>query len=1318
MSIEQLRDEILAKKPVIHTRFAEQFVTEPHDVESAYNQHYHTHVPLGDTSDFAKRLVERVSTARTPKGAAVAPWGYGKTSTLIFTWKVCEEAGILTVPPFICSSLQDMLNATYGWLRFRLGSDYHGELESVYGQYGRAAFEERVESYAAQTGVTEADARIVLQTAMADGSFTPELTPINLMKFLEYGTELAGRAGFKGLVILADELQEFFGKSADVRGTIQRLREVVWWLAAHGNLPLGIVLCMPDGTESIIQEDGQDVLDRLKTDRLYVSLGNIYNPAFPRQLWERYVEIYEADAQADQVLDQHVLTATGQIATRKDLGRGPRTVIDVFQCALRHHDKTGETYSPLALIDDFLTGQISFDMQANPIRFAVEDALSLLKNQITTDAHRRAIKLWAAFPEHGCPDEVLDAYEAKEAAYELSEMHGVHGPLLTYQSVGYTLRKLASFTPGGTSVERIARDFWLVYKEQDRKWAEAAQTAFIEHVLPRIFEKRRNAWGSWDLSLTTAKGYAGRLTGTFSDQYPGRVLDIQVATEPTRIEPRQTDTRSDFQFDFVLRPRQGSEVGRDPGRIEYVASNPRWIRFDLNLGNRSLAGANLPQDLRNLKSSIHPNFLTPLLMLAFVDYAERWESLKSDNRILESERGPVNAIVESMINYSVRVLFSEELKATFGQKLNFTGIQIIREIFVLACQAAWPPDTYHPLLTISDRAFGDYLDALTKLPLREKRGDVPLSERQKGKLARLFGIDSHKTFENRAKSDYADLMEYRDLGGDQAQVQLQFHPLEAAVLREMTEGGRIHRIGEREVPALEGSRLLTLADASGYRDEESAMALKLLVARELVGKDDRAGVIYRIPAGPPAPEVDRRLKVLHIHIHGLPAGLLVDREKDPLVRRVEGLRDRFSPELEEEALEEMAIEIGRVEADVTALVNRKRQSLLDGLAEHVQDVQQLLGGLNRATELEEDVPVGLDFRRHLMDLQEALRGKRRKLTGDLNKVHQQLKDLHDRVASGLEMAALPNLYQEYARADSRVRQLIEQGDQLDQERKGLIAWFKLLKESDQLYKSLVTMPDLRARLTDEVVREIMRNFTRRFAQHELAALAGDAELFRDQFDEIARERDSRVAAGHEAFGEVKERYRQWLATMGLERSDFSARYSQVEHELSYQDMFQQVRSLAISHLDHLAERFDSIDLDLRKARKIHLQKLNDAERATLTDLEKRRTELQRDLAKAREWLRTTDLAQAGDLDEQAEAIAEAGREMEKVGQDIRKLMRQIPPQTPEEQKVMALLRERREADLTELVLSAGEEFDLSALVAGLVGLYQGNQIRIKVQRWG
>jgi len=311
------------------------------------------------------------------------------------------------------------------------------------------------------------------------------------------------------------------------------------------------------------------------------------------------------------------------------------------------------------------------------------------------------------------------------------------------------------------------------------------------------------------------------------------------------------------------------------------------------------------------------------------------------------------------------------------------------------------------------------------------------------------------------------------------------------------------------------------------------------------------------------------------------------------------------------------------------------------------------------------------------------------------------------------MAALPGFYQEYTQVTGKLSQLSEQADQLDRERKGLITWFKLLKESDQIYKSLSTMPDLRARLTDELVRDIRRNFT----QRGLDALAEDAEHFRAQFDEITRERDSRVAAGHEAFGEVKQRYRNWLAAMGVERSDFPAHYSPVEHELSYEDMYQQAKSLAVGHLDHSTERFKSLDLDLRKARRIHFQKLTQEERTTLADLERQRANLQAALNAAREWLLHVDLAQAEDLDEQAKSIAGIGQTLDEVDKAIRGLiLRPILPQTPEEQKVMSLLSGRRDADLTELVLSAGDELDLTGLVTGLVGLYQGNQIAIKVQK--
>ena len=295
------------------------------------------------------------------------------------------------------------------------------------------------------------------------------------------------------------------------------------------------------------------------------------------------------------------------------------------------------------------------------------------------------------------------------------------------------------------------------------------------------------------------------------------------------------------------------------------------------------------------------------------------------------------------------------------------------------------------------------------------------------------------------------------------------------------------------------------------------------------------------------------------------------------------MKDRFTPELDEESLEELLIDANRVRDDLAALSERKRQGMVEQITRQTQEIQSRLGVLNRATELADEIPAGLDFRRHLVDLQEELQRERRRLTTDLTTAQNKLKDLHDKISGKVEPAALPAIHQGYVQASAEIERVTERADRLDHQRQGLVSWLKLLKESDLLFRSLSTMPDLRTRLTDEVVREIMRTF----AQKRAAALVEDAEHFRLQFDGIIRERDSRVAAGNEEFGEVKQRFRQWLTTMGVERPDFPARYSPVEHEQSYQDMYEQVRKLAAGHLAHLEERTKALDLELRRARRVH-----------------------------------------------------------------------------------------------------------------------------------
>ena len=119
---------ILEKEPVLSTVNALDLQSDPSRVEGEYQRHVATFIPMGDVNEYSARLLRRISGSKTPKGMLVAPYGYGKTSTLAFLWHECESNGLVAVPPFYCANLLDILDATYGWVRYRLENRQTGLL--------------------------------------------------------------------------------------------------------------------------------------------------------------------------------------------------------------------------------------------------------------------------------------------------------------------------------------------------------------------------------------------------------------------------------------------------------------------------------------------------------------------------------------------------------------------------------------------------------------------------------------------------------------------------------------------------------------------------------------------------------------------------------------------------------------------------------------------------------------------------------------------------------------------------------------------------------------------------------------------------------------------------------------------------------------------------------------------------------------------------------------------------------------------------------------------------------------------------------------
>ncbi|MFW5709448.1 MAG: hypothetical protein ACOCX5_04430, partial [Chloroflexota bacterium] len=213
--IEGLR-HILEKQVVIPTFNADALNQRPDKVDADYTHHAYTFIPMGTVDDTTNRLVKQIAGNKTMKGMLIAPYGFGKTSTLVFLWYRCQEQQLLAVPPFYCSSLLDILRSTYGWVRYRFTQTAPGllaDIDALYHRHYASTIEERAKTYARDFGVSEHTARGMLQRQQESGEYRIQLTAQRLLAFLSELVPLVEQAGFRGLVLFPYEFQAFIGRS-------------------------------------------------------------------------------------------------------------------------------------------------------------------------------------------------------------------------------------------------------------------------------------------------------------------------------------------------------------------------------------------------------------------------------------------------------------------------------------------------------------------------------------------------------------------------------------------------------------------------------------------------------------------------------------------------------------------------------------------------------------------------------------------------------------------------------------------------------------------------------------------------------------------------------------------------------------------------------------------------------------------------------------------------------------------------------------------------------------------------------------------------
>jgi len=1299
---------ILDKQAVLSTVNADDLLQNAQKVEGDYQRHVATFVPMGNVSEFADRLARRMVKAKTPKGMIVAPYGYGKTSTLAFLWHECEEQDLVAVPPFYCSNLLDILKATYGWVKYRLKHRQPAlvtDLDAAYRRYTTATVEEMAERYAQEHGLACVTAKGLLQDMLEKGSLVLKLTPSNLLFFLDQAATIVGQAGFQGLAVLPDEFQQYIHKGVNLGRTVQEFREFVWGLDTRANT-VGVIISIPDTTEGgVVQEYGKDILHRLKKDDLYYRLEDIYTQEFPARLWDRYRDTFQLGSVADQLIDRHTLRAIGQVTEREDLGEGPRTVVDSFKRAILCYQDQGRSYTPIDLIEDFLESNIRFQAQTNTIKRVTRQALN--STVVDTPKKVRAIKLMAAFPR-GCPVPVQKTYDAYEAITALSKQ--AHGELMTLLVEGYTLLGLQRGEVSTQTVDVIITRFWRTFDE-DELHLEGAMRAFTGRLLPRFFQRGRGAaptgWGDLEFMPSMQGSQVALIEGTFNPRFPHRHLGLQVGYKEEHLQPLLQG--ADLQFDFVF--CLGDQYA--PGGL--ALPTDRTVRFDLNVRQR--VRGPLPSDIQKLQEFVNPEFVTPLLMLSLIDYFDRWERI-AETIISESDRSEIEFLITRLLNHTAQMLFNRGIAESFETPLRNVGGRMLEELSNRRCDALFP--NYHTLYVQAhyQKVIDAYVNAMRDMTLKERRGRSSLRETKEA-LARRFGLGSVATFENRARNEYKDLMHVEEWTGrgdaGRAEIFLTLHPLEEVILGQLRASPTQRELNGQMVPVLDSNAVGDLSRPLGYRDEETLLALQLLAARGYVRFDTQSKLIYLAQVGPDPAELEARMQQMLEGVARIPPNLLDKKQVQKFHSELSGALERLNKATsDEEELDELQALLVDLEQKVGDTLSARRESLRQDINSMVLEVERAVIDLRRANVLDRTVEGQVAFVMHLNELRQKLADRRRKLAVRYEALKEDLKQATTQARGGPVSETL-TLHQSLQEGIAQHEALAKERQCLTEQTHHLERWITLLQDTDRLFNALERTPNLQRGLTREVVPQIQVHLTKQ----RLDGL--DAwETFQVKVRAVEEELEKRRRHGNERFGEVKEEYEAFLRAIDVRDYRPTTRYTYGEDEGSYQDLYREVKTKVDQRLKEIGDDLQQNEVDLLKAE--YVQELTPDHRPVVKRVKEQ-------IGEAREQLKSLRHALTISLIESASDELNAyGERVQTVTQVVVTSREELGPilYTPRglseaEQDLLNAFGQRSNVDPTDLFVSLrqqGRDLDWQDLIELIDHLYRKNRILIRMSRRG
>lgn len=712
---------LIRKEPIVSTFDSRTIISHPEDVVTSYDQHAATYVELDLLRDIGQRFIDKITKSQTPKVCLVARYGYGKTTAAIGLWQACRKAHILSVPPAGYTSMVEIASTVYSWARTALQENLDAltKLGELYSTYLRSSTEELAMIVSKRSGRPYEQIIEILTDPALEGALRLDPPTTNIVLFLEALTHIVASNGYSGVAVFVDEFQQLLGKAgADV---LTALRSLVWGLRTR-KMPFGLVITMDPNSERVLGERAGDILHRIKDDDLYLDFQQIHSSDFPRLLWERYIKQLGLDELTYRIVDKPTLEALGQICERIDLSNGPRTVANVFRRIASYYASTEKTYTPLQLIDDFLTGAVIFDGDANTIASLVTEFAGYAYFK-RTDAHLAVLKLLAAFPS-GCPLEVAECYGFLETFKEITTE--LRGDIVTLLPGGYALIDLQRVGKPLNKLSLVLKKYWMQISTSAEEPEEDIRR-FAKYVLPLLFPMGNAQTESWEaesaLSLTPEGAYTQAIVGNLHAHHPLRRVNISVCSQ--EISRNSASSRIDVDLMFVIHNNPTHE------QTAFIRQDSTLV-FHLDVGRSPQGG--LPPNLRLVEHNLSPQPGTPAVLLNVLEFVEREVAISS---LKQSELVQVNYTLENIRRWLLNFMFDEHVLGAVDPEAATPGYRGVRDLLFRECERRFPH--YNTLIT--SNAWQDnlalYRRVLEERTLSERRGIEPVKG-PKTEIAALF----------------------------------------------------------------------------------------------------------------------------------------------------------------------------------------------------------------------------------------------------------------------------------------------------------------------------------------------------------------------------------------------------------------------------------------------------------------------------------------------------------------------------------------------------------------------------------------------------